>query len=578
MGQVPVHGDVDLPDLRELEILVEVVHGLQASRGQRRLVPAQGRLVVRIQREGGNGVRAARHVDAAQLHRLPPRVAIGVGQPYVGRPAREQADAAAQHGPAVSRDVIVEAHTRRPQQVSGRHVLRVHAEGALRVGVGARLVREGRNVEAQAVGQVQPRRRVPLVLDVEPELADPEIGDRRGRPGIRQRARERGRAPGLEGRKACERPQPRELPDEQVLEVEELVVRSQRELVPSLEPEGDVVGELVDVLVEAVRLGELLGAGDQGAGEATGGVGRGRRVARDRHLHLRERHVGVPLVADGLAPKDHLVKQSAAKSRVQLKHAGVRHVPDHIVVGRERVVIAARGRHVARLDVVVTEGEHVVLPHLPVEPAEQVGVGVVERHLPEVTGVKGAVVRPENVGEPRGRVRVDPRRGYRVDADVGTGVRPAASLALTRHEDVELVAEERRPDRAAVLVFGEFPEGLCGQSAANQVVVLVILEEGAVNLVRAAPCDRVDQAAREPALADVERGDEHLVLGDGIDRDRLRPHLAAWLPGAPEPEQVVVHRPVDLDVVEAVVLSRGGSARDLRRGLDEVSKVAGQGR
>src|SRR5207249_1800872 len=238
LGTFEVHGDVDLPDLRELEILVEVVHGLQASRGQRRLVPAQGRLVVRIQREGGNGVRSARHVDAAQLHRLPPRVAIGVGQPYVGRPAREQADAAAQHGPAVSRDVIVEAHTRRPQQVSGRDVLRVHAESALRVGVGARLVREGRNVEAQAVGQVQPRRRVPLVLDVEPELADPEIGDRRGRPGIRQRARERGRAPGLEGRKACERPQPRELPDEQVLEVEELVVRSQRELVPSLEPEG----------------------------------------------------------------------------------------------------------------------------------------------------------------------------------------------------------------------------------------------------------------------------------------------------------------------------------------------------
>src|SRR5256712_13584551 len=173
---------------------------------------------------------------------------------------------------------------------------------------------------------------------------------------------------------------------------------------------------------------------------------------------------------------------------------------------------------------------------------------------------------------------MDPRRGTGIDPDVATGIRPVATLSLSRQEYVELVLEERPADRPTVLVPRDRSERLPGEAVADEVVALMILEEGPVNLVRATTRDGVDQAAGEPALAHVEGGDEHLVLRDRVERDRLRVHLPARLPGAAKAEEVVVHRAVDLNVVEPVVLSGGRGASDLGGGLDEVGKVAGQGR
>jgi hypothetical protein len=78
-------------------------------------------------------------------------------------------------------------------------------------------------------------------------------------------------------------------------------------------------------------------------------------------------------------------------------------------------------------------------------------------------------------------------------------------------------------------------------------------EHGAVHFVRAAPRHRVDEHPAEVALLHVERCEQHLVLAHGLEPDRLATRLPARLPGLAEPEQVVLARAVDLDVVDAIV-------------------------
>ena len=69
---------------------------------------------------------------------------------------------------------------------------------------------------------------------------------------------------------------------------------------------------------------------------------------------------------------------------------------------------------------------------------------------------------------------------------------------------------------------------------------------------------RVDEPAAEVRVTDVERRHEHLELLDGLERDRLRVPLSARGAALADPEHVVVHGAVDLDVVEPVPLSGDG--------------------
>ena len=107
--------------------------------------------------------------------------------------------------------------------------------------------------------------------------------------------------------------------------------------------------------------------------------------------------------------------------------------------------------------------------------------------------------------------------------------------------------------------------------------------------VGAALGDGVDAAAGEAALAHVVRRDHELDLLDGVEADRLRLGCAAGRAGGRQPEQVVVHRAVDLHVVVAVVAARhrqrpSGSSSpppcELNIGLmrDDVGEAAGDRR
>ena len=179
----------------------------------------------------------------------------------------------------------------------------------------------------------------------------------------------------------------------------------------------------------------------------------------------------------------------------------------------------------------------------------------------------------------------------RIRPDHGTGERRHPVLNVDRSEELQPVSENGPTDRAAVLglrkVRLQRNPGRDGTPLWHRVphepLVLEEAEERAVEGVGAGLGDGVDQAAREAALPHVERRDQHLILLDRLHRDRVRVRLAARRAARGEPEQVVVHSPVDLNVVEPVVLSPKGGARHaggdhLGNRAHEIGKVAAQGR
>jgi hypothetical protein len=59
-------------------------------------------------------------------------------------------------------------------------------------------------------------------------------------------------------------------------------------------------------------------------------------------------------------------------------------------------------------------------------------------------------------------------------------------------------------------------------------------------------------------LPNIERREQNLILAHRLEPDGLAPGLPARLPGVTEPEQIVLARAVDLDVVVPVVDARTG--------------------
>ena len=93
----------------------------------------------------------------------------------------------------------------------------------------------------------------------------------------------------------------------------------------------------------------------------------------------------------------------------------------------------------------------------------------------------------------------------------------------------------------------------------------------------------VDEPASEASLTHVIRRDKHLVFAHRFDGNRVHVGLSPRDAARSEPEQVVVHAAIDLDVVEAVVLTSERRPRypgrdHLRYRHDEIGEIAAQGR
>src|SRR5204862_3295023 len=96
--------------------------------------------------------------------------------------AAEDADSAANQGGLIAAYVVVETQAWRPQDVAAREGTRVDVQdGRVERRVERRLVHRG-NVRSQARGDRQSGSRCKLILCVEPELTDVEVGIRALRP------------------------------------------------------------------------------------------------------------------------------------------------------------------------------------------------------------------------------------------------------------------------------------------------------------------------------------------------------------------------------------------------------------
>ena len=249
-----------------------------------------GKLIGGLYGSGLNGTLLALRSIA-----LDARAAVGVGDPDVRRAAREDADAAADLVLARSGRDPVEADAGRDHQLAGRDIGRVDPEGRVDGRVVRRLVGEARDVEPQAEVQREGVADPPLVARVEAPLLGRELGrPARVGPG-RVLDLVAVRDPGLEGVHAAEEVRPGDVLDEDVRELEELVVGPERDRVVTLE-EGEVVGDLEDVLVEPVRAGGALGPGE----EVVRVVPRAERVGVVADVDRGERHGHVAAVPDRL--------------------------------------------------------------------------------------------------------------------------------------------------------------------------------------------------------------------------------------------------------------------------------------
>src|SRR5204863_8958767 len=120
----------------------------------------------------------------------------------------------------------------------------------------------------------------------------------------------------------------------------------------------------------------------------------------------------------------------------------------------------------------------------------------------------------------------------------------AAEIEIAEKE--RLVVDDRTAEAEAALPIAELADrrrhARVGdrRDLADQALIAAEIVGGAAEGIASASGDRVDPAAREPALANVVGRDDELKLGDRIQADGLRSGLPAGRAGRREAEQVVV--------------------------------------
>ena len=324
--------------------------------------------------------------------------------------------------------------------------------------------------------------------------------------------------------------------------------------------EGEVVLDLVDVLVEQVGLREALAAGGQpGVGRADlSGAGRAKRHILAGGLHQDERDVvgDVARVADDGNPGEEFVGERAPVPVAgELHPSGVGGVGNAVAAVGELITVAqgagdggaARddghgGRsdeHVLRrVDVVVRDLKLAVGDHAGVDLGEDVAVVGRQR----VADVVDVVLGREDVGDLVHHGGVEAGAGdvggrvHAADLE-GISERLLPLLDVGRDEEVDLVLDDGPAHEGAELAGGEVEEGgirgvdqpvvadepgvLVGEPEASQILALVVAEDAAVEVVGAALGDGVHQAAGEVSLAHVE--------GRHLDHELLYRLEREWL-------------------------------------------------
>ena len=194
--------------------------------------------------------------------------------------------------------------------------------------------------------------------------------------------------------------------------------------------------------------------------------------------------------------------------------------------------------------------------------------GFVVSQRPPLPGSAKPYFDLEDVGEAvDGRLRGGRLgRDVRGLADVRAGIRRVLLLKLGREREEQLVLDDRAAEPEPFLRLAERRRAEVGDVALHLLVARAVRAR-AVEFVRAALRDGVDEEAGEVALANVERRQEDLVFLDRLERNLLRAGGTAGLQRRAQTEEVVRDRAVDLNRVEAIVLTAAGKTRALRRHL-----------
>ena len=164
------------------------------------------------------------------------------------------------------------------------------------------------------------------------------------------------------------------------------------------------------------------------------------------------------------------------------------------------------------------------------------------------------------------------------EARIWARSRVCLALPLGRNEEMDLVLHDRTAQREAELLLLEIARAQ-ERHVGGEILIAEVVVCRPVEVVRAALRHRIDERAREVPLAHVERRQQHLILLHRLERDRAAARLPTRLTGGAESENVALARAVDLNVVEAIVLSTGGQPRvlrlqHLRRERKEIGEVA----
>ena len=233
----------------------------------------------------------------------------------------------------------------------------------------------------------------------------------------------------------------------------------------------------------------------------------------------------------------------------------------------------------------MAQGELVLGGEVEVDAAEDlVVVRGLDELLAEVAGVV-AVLLLQDAAEPL---------GLRLVAEVlaraaghGEAVGRLAPLQVRVQEEERLVLADGPAQAGPEHVVVEGAELAVVGAVAHEVLVAREPVHRARELVAAAPGDGVHAPAREAALPHVVGRDQELDLLDRVQGDGLGVGLAAGGARGGDPEEVVVHRPVDLEVVVAVVAAghrdpvgqgpADGDGREVRVEAREVVETAADG-
>ena len=499
-----------------------------------------------------------------------------IGDPYEGHTTGEDTRTPTDDVATISIDIVAEAYTWREERTDRRQVVIrdpvfLSDSRAIEVGVSGRTVEEEGHIDTQTVSQAEVIGSLPLILSVEAQLTSAEAGgpasvararDVSSRVAVRLRSYLISRTDSEEVIERGVLIVPVVVREVEVTHTEELVVRTEgQRVVP--ERERQVIRQREDILIEFVSRRILVDPSEDLIASLTS-----RTIDEDEGEGTTE--VGA-LVADTAVADTSFVGELVRELRVQLSDDSI---GDAVLV--VTVVVEAQARRRVRevvgliVDVAVAQREAMSGVNVPVK-ADQPLEGFAGDVLRSVAATIVAEAR-ELVSDLLSIFLGDDRAVARREGR-GTDTLDV----LTIGEEEELVAEDRTTEREADGVLILLVESLTGldvltSSRTEEVLVVVVVVDRAVEGVGTRLRDSVHTATCEARLTDVEGSDDDLQSVDSFEGDSI-------LTRGAETEDVVIDSTVDLEAIEAAVSpSEGAITVSLRRELSDVHDATRYGR